>query len=368
MLSLSLSSIAVAQTVDNGYYRVQNYGSARYCYLTDNKGSVSSSTTSVDCAAIELWKNPERKISDPSSVIYIKKVGSQYDLQAQGTTTHSIIGQYVNLYYRAQYDAYLCGGTSSGMTKYLTDGEASSSDDGWMCDGITGLDEKYRHWILHPVTLSDDEYFGVKPEVNVDGVYYKSFYAGFPFAVASEGMKLLYVTRVEDGQAVIAEVKDGKVPASTPIIVVCSSDDPFNNRLDIGDNNASKPAGSLLGGNYFMRKGGRHENLTPFNPATMRLLGLTAEGKIGFITPNEAYIPANSAYLNVPEGTPAELLMVTEDEFTSGIAEIDAETASPRVDNVVYTLSGVKVAADKDNVGELPAGIYIVGGKKIVVK
>ena len=51
---------------------------------------------------------------------------------------------------------------------------------------------------------------------------------------------------------------------------------------------------------------------------------------------------------------------------TTGIHEIKSE--EPIRQQGVYTLSGLQVRKNSDNLVGLPSGIYIVDGKKVVVK
>lgn len=374
-ISLFLSALLISATVaaqqtlnGDGYYRVRNLGSGRYCYVTDNHGKVYTSSSSVDVNAIELWKDFDKAVSDPSTIIYIKKVGSEYDLQAQGTGTNSLIGYYVQLPYISKAKAYKCGGKQSGFMKYLCDGETRNFQKGYMMDGMKGLEAEYTYWNIIPMDASkDDSYFGVKPDVVAEGTYYKSMYASFPFKLYSSGMKAFYISRVSNGMAVMQEAVNGMVAADTPIIIACSSASPSDNRLDIAANSASKPADNKLSGNYFMREEAVtsiHRNLKPFDSKTMRLLGTTKEGKLGFIIPEGVqYVPANSAYLKVAEGSPEEIAVVTEEEFAAGIDDI---TVDQNADSAVYNLNGVRVASGKEAFNSLPAGIYIINGKKIV--
>lgn len=370
-ISLFLSALLISATVaaqqtvtQDGYYRVRNLGSGRYCYVTDNHAQ--SNMDYVDVSAIELYQNPDNAISNPSTIIYIKKVGKEYDLQAQGTGTKALTGYYVNLPYRSSYDAYKCGGTQSGFIKYLYDGIRYSDDEGWMRAGKD--DSSNAYWKVIPMDVTkDDAYFGVKPDVVAEGTYYKSMYASFPFKLYSSGMKAFYISRVSNGMAVMQEAVNGMVATDTPIIIACSSASPSDNRLDIAANSASKPADNKLSGNYFMRMASPnsiHRNLKPFDSKTMRLLGTTKEGKLGFIIPEGVqYVPANSAYLKVAEGSPEEIAVVTEEEFAAGIDDI---TVDQNADSAVYNLNGVRVASGKEAFNSLPAGIYIINGKKIV--
>ena len=95
-----LSLHICAQITGDGYYRVSNYKTGRYAYVTDNTGSINVQATTAEMGAIQLWTDHSRTYSDPASVIYIEKKGSNsggdyYDLQSQGTSTYSIIGYYL---------------------------------------------------------------------------------------------------------------------------------------------------------------------------------------------------------------------------------------------------------------------------------
>ena len=92
---LFVSTITNAQ-LKNGFYRVHNYATNRYVYVYDNTGKINVSTTSADMGAIQLWKDHNRTISDPASVIYVEnKNNNVYNLHSQGTSVYEIIGYHV---------------------------------------------------------------------------------------------------------------------------------------------------------------------------------------------------------------------------------------------------------------------------------
>ena len=82
---------------------------------------------------------------------------------------------------------------------------------------------------------------------------------------------------------------------------------------------------------------------------------------------SDPYIAANSAYLQVPEGTASELVFMSPEELEkykleSGIIGVSGVSVA----KAVYTLSGLKVAEKVEDLHTLPAGIYIVNGKKVI--
>lgn len=314
LISLFLCNTLSAELTTDGYYRVSNYMTKRYVYVRDNKGWLNMSTSQADLGAIELWRGLDNTISDPASVMYFKKAGNQWDIECQGTSVYSMISHYVNVRSNTDGTCYMYG-SASGMTQYLGDARQNDTDQGVMSGSATG---DYRKWYVTPINNSTDNYFGVAPTVQANGRYYAPFYAAFPFSVISEGVHVYYVKAIENGVAIIEEIK-GVVPASTPVIIECVSNNPSDNRLQLGGS-GSTISGNLLGGVYFCNTTSQHKNLTDYNKTTMRLLGVSSDGKIGFVTGTITNLPANKSYLKVPSDCPEELKMMTREEYEDFIA------------------------------------------------
>ena len=224
----------MAQFTTDGYYRVQNVGTKRYIYLTDNTGSYDMHRDVGDFAAIQLWSDPAKTISDPATLMYITKISAeQYDLTSQGTGIYALVHRYVDVHEvtsGALRGTYTVGATEAGITKYLCDKEHSSVPDGTMG---TGDSSPYRNWQVYPVSASnDDTYFGITPNVQVGSKYYYAFYADLPFSFYSPGMKAYIISKVDCELAVLSEVT-GVVPALTPVLIECSSASASDNRLNL---------------------------------------------------------------------------------------------------------------------------------------
>lgn len=355
------AATASAQLDGDGYYRVQNYMSERYVYVTDDKGKVNVSTTSADLYAIKLWKDLDKAIPDPASVIKIRNVGSQYNLESQGTSLYDIIGFYVNIR-SSSNGSYLAYATYNGAAEYIGDLEQSDSPDGVLSDVCTGL---WRNWYIKPIKSDSENYFGVRPDFQANGKYYALFYAEFPFSFVSGGMKAYIVSKVGAGMAALREITTGIIPGATPVIIECASADPSGNRLELHNVDAAALSGNMLRGVYFDNPAKNHYNRLPNDPATMRVLTALADGSLAFVKAETDFMPANKSYLSVPAGTPDVLAAVSEADFTNGISEIPAACGSQAAG--VYTLSGTRLRESGVTDG-LPAGIYIVGGKKVVVR
>ena len=81
-----------------------------------------------------------------------------------------------------------------------------------------------------------------------------------------------------------------------------------------------------------------------------------------------ATVPAYHAYITCPKGSGAKQLSVILDGETTGIDGVTDDTMG--TDGPVYDLQGRRVAdrLDDNMRHQLPAGVYIVNGRKVVVK
>ena len=111
---------ASAQLTGDGYYRAQSSEQQRYINVMDNRGSVNLATTDADMGALCTRLGFENIVSDPASIIYIKKMNTGYDFQTQGTSTYSIISYEIKLSDMGD-NKYWCSASHAGMTKYLAD-------------------------------------------------------------------------------------------------------------------------------------------------------------------------------------------------------------------------------------------------------
>ncbi len=362
---LPATALPVSAYNGDGYYRVQNYGSERYAYVADNTDNSDLERNVFDLAGIQLWKDLNRAISDPGSIIYIEQHGTDhYDLRAQASGVYAMLGSYVNVKLSSSpafksmglYEVSATrtfGGTVA--TKYLGDSEQADVPDGVASLNATGA---YRQWSVHAVSATDESnYFGITPTISVDGKHYYPFYAAFPFSFHSTGMKAYIITKVDAamGMAVLGEVT-GVVPASTPVLIECSSTQATNNRLELLASSGAAPSDNQLRGVYFCnnKRPKSQDALTAFDANTMRVLGITADGQLGFVSESAnlktfskktgSFLPANQAYLPVSEGTPTELRVVTEAEYQEALANIEY-TITYMLDGAVYQTQKFKVGA-----------------------
>ena len=348
-----LISTVSAEYGGDGFYRVQNYGTQRYLYITDCTGSYDVARDIGDFGALQLYMGQEKTISDPSSILYIKQNGSQIDVQGQGIGIYQLVSRYVDLKYfssGAFAGTYTVSATDMGITKYLDDEETNRD----FPNGVVGTNRgsPYRNWLIHPVDSKSDNYFGITPLFSLNGKYYYPLYASFPFKPASAGMKIYIIGDydLDLGYAVLSEIT-GIVPSLTPVLIECSSSNPSDNRLELIESSETSPSNKLEGVLFcnYNRRIKSTEAVKLYNSSTMRVLGLTSDGKLGYVRSTqylnkiegEYYLPANTSYLKVPYDGPNQLTVVTEAEYKE-IKANQLYTITYMIDGLVYKTEQLK--------------------------
>ena len=320
-LAATLSLSAWADYTGAGYYRVHNYKTSRYVSVIDNRGSIDLANTTADLQAIQLQKNFDEVCCDPASVLYIKPVGSEYQIETQGTGIYQIISHYLQLVSNGSSDGqtlYRAYGELNGVIKYLGDGELFPVDLGGM---VTNAKNDYTKWFITPIDANASNFFGLRPTLTVAGKNYMTLYGSFPYTPYNDGIKSYYISKADNGMAVMTEIT-GTVPASTPVIVECPTANATTNRLNIGGSADAVP-GNQMKGVYFNNPSKTHLNRVAYDKNTMRILGTCADGSLGFITSQTLdFIPKNTAYLSVPAGSPSEFKCVTQAEYDAYMASI----------------------------------------------
>ena len=236
-------------------------------------------------------------------------------------------------------------------------------------------------WILEKV--DDTNYFGVKPSTNMrgrDGKYYTTLYVDFPFQIKGD-VKAYTIEGVEAKNAdgyYFAKVKKlaqqgDVVPAQTAVVLECNSTNPADNQLlptgdeiPVTSNNrlCGTFFGSAINGLTVKDGAGNDYNVTHDNIRAFNINTADSRNPIGFykVKNNVTNIPGNKAFLVLTstEAQAKSFVLEFEDGGTTGIETIENSKNSTD-DGVYYDLQGRRV--------ENPTrGIYIVNGKKVVIK
>lgn len=335
--SLELYNFTMSDVLQDGFYRVQNFGSQRYVYIIDNTGTINSS--SEDLGAIALKKNSEF-LSDPASIVYVQNItGNEYNLYSQGTNVNDLTRYNVAISPRDGHYTVGAVDAVSSFRKLLVDENTDSSDVGKA--GTSTNETNNRLWDAIPVDASSDNYFGLAPSttaaVTTEDKYYMPFFTGFGFEPYSDGMEVFYISGLNEseGKACLKKIT-GTVPANTPVIVACSAADASGNRLSLKYNNATFAGKNFLKGNMFNNTVTGHVNQTAYDLNTMRVLAVH-DGKLAFVKKaGLAYLPANQSYLVVSSSAPDIIYVETEDTYnenSSGSNNLPIATGYYRVQN-----------------------------------
>lgn len=366
--------------VGKGYYRVRNLTTERYIYVTDNKDYYDIAHDKEDFQGIQLWKDAAKAAKSPASVIFIEELyPGGFDLKAQGTGVYDLTGYCVNVTKKSD-GTYEVSASRSGVTKFLSDDRTNSSDQGKL--GTSGT-AKYRRWIVDKIEANHaTNYVGISPTITFSGKYYQTFYASFPFRTISPGMRVYYISDVEGDLALIQEI-EGDVPAATPVIIECASANATDNRIEPLPTTTARVTDNLLCGVYFCNGKRPQESVdayTKFDAATMRILTV-ADGKLVMsdnaperlqeIMVNDytlyeqvpaICIPANTCYFKANANTPKQVFLTSD---PTAIDSLPSEKTDGGKPCGVYSLDGTQLRTTNNAEG-LPAGIYIIGGKKVV--
>lgn len=371
---------AQAQLSGAGYYRVKNVTSGRYMSLSDNQSrGVDFNSCTADCGAMQTSKIMDNIYSDPGSIFYLDHIsGVSYNVVGQGTSLHDIINYYIYISPVGSY--YKIYQEQKGQRITLSDLDDVEEDESYVA--TTGGKTT---WYITPLNTTDN-YIGVKPTISVGDKHYAAVFAGYPYTLGT-GMKAYYINKViENEGVVIIKELTGTIPANTPVLIECSSTDISKNQITPVLNSDAVPSDNVANGVYFCLgdRWSAHYNSTKFDPATMRVLSLNTYGNLAVSTSTQnlktvmieprgadgkhltvTAIPANSWYIPVSSSAPSELKMVTAEQYATGIKDITVKPAS--LYNV-YTLEGVQIKKNATSISDLHPGIYIINGKKVVIK
>jgi hypothetical protein len=350
-----------AQSLSSGFYRIQNQYTGRYMKVRDNYGYLDMKQSDPDLTAITTIYGVENAIVDPGTVMYIQPVGEQYNVIAQGTDMHSIIGYYIRFMATNNGTTWRAYQSKSGATKYISDEYDCPADEKY--SSLNTSTSKSRDWYVTPIDASTDTYSAVKPTIQVENKYYAAYFAGYAFDLVSEGMKAYYIDLVQDGYCRLAEIT-GTVPAATPVIIECSSNNPYNNKIQPVSSSVTSVKGNKLTGVYFdIDENDSHRRYVTYNANTMRVLGLTSDGKLGLVTNSSlSHVPENTFYMTVASGTAASLEVVEEipaAKIVVGDADGDGKVSVSDITKVAsmiiegITGSSANPAADVDGDGKV---------------
>ena len=211
--------------------------------------------------------------------------------------------------------------------------------------------------------LREAETFTIKMNA-VGGQSYATVYAPVALAKpAGETAKLYTAAFSTDKKSlVLTEITSEVIAKETPIVLISESA-AASAKLALsyaaGEAQVSDMEGCIL----------KQLFDADANRKDYRTLGRNGKGEVGFFVPSASVtnIPANRAYLNIPEGSTLSdltnnLVLRFEDGTETGIAPSELFGTQEQQSAVIFDLSGRRVQQ------AAKGGIYIMNGKKIYVK
>lgn len=194
----------------------------------------------------------------------------------------------------------------------------------------------------HHFTIADLSMVKATPiSVTVGSDGYATYVPKAPMDFSASAIKA-YTAKVADGKVVLTQIE--KVAAGTPVVLCCkggkTEEIPFANTTDT-------PAESDL-------VAGNGAKVTTTDGAYTNYILNNGKG-IGFYQANDQTVDKGRAYLHVAGTSEARLAVVFGD--ATGISSVKAAADG----EAVYNLSGQRVK-------NASKGLFIIGGKKVVVK
>lgn len=364
-----------AQLNGTGFYRFRNAANtSNYISLTNDKfnfttaigtacGGLSQATSSagqaraLECVGKYLGTDihmvQDADIINPASVVYAKKKNTNssnydYNLIGQGTSILTLTtGTYpgsVQLKFEDRYVTIEKASGSGAQSLYTAKVELKSSTSVIFYgqpslgvryfvdnDGTFAINESSSatnaKWYIEPVS-----HFNVQPEVEFGGKYYTTLYVSYAFTLNGQVENAYVVTAINaDGTLETEKVatSGGTVPAGTPVILECGSNDaadcqliptgtPLFTNPDVSITTGAPAASTatnysgtnLLKGTYYSNTDGTQtfptnggtssfnaNNFTaPTNPQKY-VLGKNENGKLKLVKATGTAMPANKAWI-----------------------------------------------------------------------
>lgn len=228
-------------------------------------------------------------------------------------------------------------------------------------------------WILELVGEDNTNYFGVAPANKMkgkNGKYFTTLYTDFPMKVVDNInayiVESIGTTGAQKGYAQCKKIasKNDIIPAQTPIVLECETTVSASNRLLPLANATPAPTNNILKAVFFNEA----KNTIETAGKTVRVFNINPKpavrNPLGFYRYSGTIIKGNRAFLLVDanaSGSKLDGYDMEEEGTADGIDEVTTATVETATNAVYYDLQGRRV-------NHPVRGIYIVNGKKVIIK
>lgn len=195
-------------------------------------------------------------------------------------------------------------------------------------------------------------------------------YDHIPDAAAGTKFFAMNALMTENGETTIYFKEVDAIEANVPYLVYCATGgitipDPGTVTMTLQAQEVAGEAGNFVG-NYTRREVAPTSGLKRAAGSRVYVQADAKEDALGFTPAGDAEIRPFRAMILTDE--PANVINVSFDDPTiaTGISELNDAAMSALFN--VYTIDGRQVKRNSDSMINLPAGIYIINGKKVFVK
>ncbi|WP_455086999.1 peptidase M26 [Prevotella denticola] len=229
-------------------------------------------------------------------------------------------------------------------------------------------------WACDDFRLTDGQPLPIGLDFTATTVTYERNFNGtqnatlcLPYDLSAQGFKAYTLSGGNKNEVHFKETKD-KLTAYTPYYITANGMPQLGGRnIEVKAYKADKMTTPAAGYKFT----GTVAGVSNATAAAANAYILQDDGKFHKVTTaySAATIPAYRAYIICPpQASGAKQLSVVLDGETTGIGDVTNEATDGK-NGPVYDLKGRRVADRLDDARHrLPAGVYIVGGRKVVVK
>lgn len=369
------------------YCFIRNKSTGRYLKLSDKKAcskpSDSHNPVSSFNGSFTLVDNTNDKaISDPGCVFILTGTSNNNTVNKATLTSQSIPVGF-------QQNSYIINDNTNGLKispasagAYLISSIYQASESGYSADiplyfrdnngtpDMATAHSATSEWEILELSRStlSQNYFGAKPNAALtrDGKYYTTLYTTFPYELQSGTAYFVNSESItpygDEGKykVVCQEVADGKVPANSAVILELDATDVASNKILPLPLNTQINAlsGNYLQGQIKVVHGDKSGDGTIYVLSVGNSIGLGFyKLKVG------TAVPDNKVYAYLPEEVQSVIQNMIFSFGDKGEETHLHEIVLPEdvTGSVIYDLQGRRVSQPS-------RGIYIVNGKKFVIK
>ena len=350
----SAGNISVRVVPGQGFYRLKNVATDKYLTATATgawdssaKGVYANGSNTDASTVIRLFDK------DSDGKIYMYNQGYGFGWTATNWGGHvgwitSTPDKYVHWFpgNSAGQSAFaICFGNGTGdYAGYLEKGiyTVDTDDNNAVIAGDSYTDNKAQ-WVLEAASSVTIPLSGA-----IEGKSYGTFSAPFDVTIGDEAKA--YTVKLSGDRAVYTEVASKQIPAGAGVLLISeTAASSVTATINTGDAFETLSDNDLVGYNL--------ATTFSYEGDTWNLvLGNSATSGIGFYKMNGT-ASANKAYLPCPKESSVKGFSLVAGDEVDGIQSIDIEqTIAP-----IFNLAGQRVQ-------KVQRGLYIIGGKKVIVK